>query len=383
MQKSFDVLQSQDISETVTAIEWINSAGQQPTMLASNSRQTKLFKIVTKQVKKCESAKKKLVKGKGLAMPKTKVVSESKEGKHFYTYKTGNEAHIHSLTMCPDHENFINADDNIVNLWNIERPGKNPVYNLIDYERRKAVDDDEIITATKFSCTQNTFLYTTSKGHIRVCDLRESSNFQHRPSVEFNVMAAHAKRAGSQFDKFLMNVSDAKFVPGSDHLIASRDYIYTKLWDMRMGANSNSSHTGMIVDSVSSASPLFMAQVTDYLSSNLMNLLENDSLDDQFFLDVSPDGKRIATGAYNKSGHVMDLNCTANSSVCCKFDQTYGTPVGALKIYGKNKKLISNTAGSSSLGNRNHASSEKSLDLRKRVSLGAWKPQSSSENASQ
>lgn len=93
-------------------------------------------------------------------------------------------------------------------------------------------------------------------------------------------MAAHAKRSQSQFDKFLMNVSDAKFVPGSDHLIVSRDYIFAKLWDMRMGANSNGSHTGMIVDSVSSASPIYSSQVTDYLSSNLMNLMENDSLDD-------------------------------------------------------------------------------------------------------
>ncbi len=146
-------------------------------MLASNSRQTKLFKIVSKQVKKCESAKKKLVKGKGLSIPKSKVVSESKEGKHFYTFKTGNESHIHSLTMCPDQENFINADDNIVNLWNMERPGQTPVYNLIDYERRKAADDDELVTSARFSDRASTFLYTTSHGHIRICDLRESSNF--------------------------------------------------------------------------------------------------------------------------------------------------------------------------------------------------------------
>ncbi len=56
-----------------------------------------------------------------------------------------------------------------------------------------------------------------------------------------------------------MNVSSAKFVPGSDFLIASRDYLHTKLWDMRKGANANSSSQGMVVDSVSSASPIFSA----------------------------------------------------------------------------------------------------------------------------
>ena len=197
MQKTFDVLKSQDISETVTAMEWVNSANQLPTMLASNSRQTKLFKIVNKQVKKCESAKKKLVKGKGLSLPKTKVVSESQEGKHFHTLKTGNEAHINSLSLCPDNENFINSDENLINFWHMERHGKDPVYNLIDYERRKAAEDDEVVTSVRFSNRASTFLYTTSKGHIRVCDMRESSNFQHRASMEFNVMAAHPKRQAS------------------------------------------------------------------------------------------------------------------------------------------------------------------------------------------
>jgi hypothetical protein len=164
-----------------------------------------------------------------------------------------------------------------------------------------------------------------------------------------------------------MNVSSAKFVPNNEHMIASRDYIYAKLWDMRMGANANTSSHGMIVDTVSSASPIYSAQVTDYFSSNLANLLESDSLDDQFFLDVSPDGKRIATGAYNKSGHVMDLNFTANSSICCKFDQPNGTPVGNLKVYGKNKKLIGNSGTSSTHATRNTSQSEKSIDLRKRV----------------
>lgn len=183
MTKSFDVLQSQDISETVTAMEWLNSSKtQQPAMLASNSRQTKLFKIVNKQVKKCESVKKKLAKGKGLSFPKTKIVSESKEGKHFETYKTGNESHIHSLSMSPDQESFLVADDNLINLWNIEQKDRE-VYNLIDYNRRKAAEDQERVMSATFSSQSTMFLYTTNKGDIRVCDFREASNFQHRPSV--------------------------------------------------------------------------------------------------------------------------------------------------------------------------------------------------------
>lgn len=55
------------------------------------------------------------------------------------------------------------------------------------------------------------------------------------------------------------------------------------------------------------------------MSSSLVNLFDNDCLEDQFFVDVSPDGKHIATGAYNKSGHVMDVNFTENRAINCRF----------------------------------------------------------------
>jgi len=85
--KSFDVLSSHEISETVTAIEWLNtSKSSQPALLSSNSRGIKLFRIVNKKVRKAESIKKKMSKGKGFGLPKTKVVGESKEGKHITTF---------------------------------------------------------------------------------------------------------------------------------------------------------------------------------------------------------------------------------------------------------------------------------------------------------
>lgn len=90
--KSFDVLSSHEISETVSAIEWINARQTaQPALLTSNARCVKLFRIVNRAARKAESIKKKLAKGKGIGLPKTKVVSESKEGKLAATFKTGKE----------------------------------------------------------------------------------------------------------------------------------------------------------------------------------------------------------------------------------------------------------------------------------------------------
>lgn len=150
-------------------------------------------------------------------MPRSRVLAESQEGKHVATYKTGDEQHIHSLVMSSDQENFICADESRINLWNLEHSGKNPVYNLIDYERRKAGEDDELINKARFSPANGPmFLYTTSKGHIRICDMRESSNFQSRASVEFSLRNIKPNKSANAFDKWLQNVSDACFVPGSD-----------------------------------------------------------------------------------------------------------------------------------------------------------------------
>ena len=83
-------------------------------------------------------------------------------------------------------------------------------------------------------------------------------------------------------------------------------------------ASGNSSHDYML-NEPKVGKPLYSAQVTDYTERNLVRLYENENINDSFFADVSPDGRHIATGAYNKSGHVMDINATTNTSIMCVF----------------------------------------------------------------
>ena len=111
--------------------------------------------------------------------------------------------------MAPDAENFIAADENRINLWNLERSSDRSVYNLVDYNRQRAAEEDELINSTRFSDHASVFLYTTSKGHIRVCDLRESSNFHSRASIEFNLRQRKTTSGQNVFDKWLNVVSDA------------------------------------------------------------------------------------------------------------------------------------------------------------------------------
>lgn len=76
------------------------------------------------------------------------------------------------------------------------------------------------------------------------------------------------------------------------------------------------------------------------MEKNLAQLNREDALDDEFFMQLSLDGKYLATGAYNRSAHVIDTNANTNISIACNHVQTPGQNAGVLKAYNKQKRLI-------------------------------------------
>ena len=52
---------------------------------------------------------------------------------------------------------------------------------------------------------------------------------------------------------------------------------------------------------------------------------------------MSPDGKHMVTGGYNKSAHVIDTSATSNTVVQCKFNEKLGSNAGKLKVNNKQK----------------------------------------------
>lgn len=189
-----------------------------------------------------------------------------------------------------------------------------------------------------------------------MCDMREKSEFSSRPSIGIDICGKNPKLSSNIYSKWVNAISAAKFSSNPNHLF-SRDYLTVKMWDIRAASSS----TTVL------HKPVYSAQVTDYMERNLPTLLDNDSLEDQFFLDVSPDGKYLATGAYNKCGHVIDLNATTNTVVNTIFGAERDSPAGKLKTYGKAKRLNTATAVSGI---------ESKVDLKKRALLGCWAPAS-------
>ena len=98
------------------------------------------------------------------------------------------------------------------------------------------------------------------------------------------------------------------------------------------------------------------------MERNLTTLMDQDCLDDQFFLDVTPDGKHMATGGYNRSAHVIDVNATSNTIVTCNFGAARDQAAGKLKVYNKAKRLVT------------QAANEPKIDSKKSVNLGCWCP---------
>lgn len=99
----------------------------------------------------------------------------------------------------------------------------------------------------------------------------------------------------------------------------------------------------------------------DYLEKNLLSLYEEDCIYDKFFLDISPDNGYIVTGAYNKSGHVLDISGTTNTAIPTNFDMKRGKNIGVTKKYTNNKKLLPD-------------STQGTIDFKKKVTQGCWSP---------
>jgi serine/threonine-protein phosphatase 2A regulatory subunit B len=103
-------------------------------------------------------------------------VNESIEGRCKSFYKGAHEYHINSLNIHPDGECFLSADDLRINIWNISNT--ETVYNILDIKAKSANDIEEAINYSEFNkANPNMFLYTTSKGFLNICDMREKATF--------------------------------------------------------------------------------------------------------------------------------------------------------------------------------------------------------------
>lgn len=200
----------------------------------------------------------------------------------------------------------------------------------------------EVITAAEFhpnSC--NTFVYSSSKGTIRLCDMRASALCD-RHSKLFEEPEDPSNR--SFFSEIISSISDVKFSHSGRYMM-TRDYLSVKVWDLNMENR-----------------PVETYQVHEYLRSKLCSLYENDCIFDKFECCWNGSDSVVMTGSYNNFFRMFDRN--TKRDITLEASRENNKPRTVLKprkvcASGKRKK---------------DEISVDSLDFNKKILHTAWHP---------
>ena len=133
------------------------------------------------------------------------------------TFANGHAYHINSLSFNSDGETYLSADDLRINIWNMHT--NRNAYNIVDIKPDDMEELSEVITAAEFHPQQpNTLVYSSSKGVVRLCDLREKALCDRGGGKVFEQPASEGEK--SFFSEVISSVSDVKFSRDGRYLMA-------------------------------------------------------------------------------------------------------------------------------------------------------------------
>ena len=298
--KEFDFLQSVDIEEKINCIEWINQPDENPMILSANDKTVKLWKLSQKVIKRSEKFPSRAGMTLGnLKMPKLKTIEQTTCPSLKRTFPNLHGYHIHTVSLCANHTNFISADDLSVFLWDLEH--MKSTHAFINIKPPSLNELTEVVTTACFSpAIDYNFAVGTSKGNLKLFDTRESARFANN-GVIFEDEAL--KKNKNVFTDIVSSISDVKFINDGSQLV-SRDYLNTKLWDPRRPKE-----------------PLRVIKFFEPLNSKLYEVYEKDHIFDKFNLGISRNGKQFVTGLYNNYFHICDLDGSKNTQFELNFNK--------------------------------------------------------------
>ncbi|XP_042840734.1 protein phosphatase 2, regulatory subunit B, gamma [Panthera tigris] len=289
----FDYLKSLEIEEKINKIKWLPQQNAAHSLLSTNDKTIKLWKI-TERDKRPEGYNLKDEEGKlkdlstvtSLQVPVLKPMDLMVEVSPRRVFANGHTYHINSISVNSDCETYMSADDLRINLWHLAITDRS--FNIVDIKPANMEDLTEVITASEFHPHHcNLFVYSSSKGSLRLCDMRAAALCD-KHSKLFEEPEDPSNR--SFFSEIISSVSDVKFSHSGRYML-TRDYLTVKVWDLNMEAR-----------------PIETYQVHDYLRSKLCSLYENDCIFDKFECAWNGSDSVIMTGAYNNFFRMFDRN---------------------------------------------------------------------------
>jgi len=190
----FDYLKSLEIEEKINKIKWCRRQNASHYLLSTNDKTIKLWKVFEKSLKVVaennlsnDLTPANIAGGGGaprvaphtqfrtagdLKLPRLTHHDTVVAAVPRRTYANAHAYHINSISVNSDGETFISSDDLRINLWNLNIQDQS--FNIVDIKPANMEELTEVITAAEFhpqSC--NIFMYASSKGTIKLADMRE------------------------------------------------------------------------------------------------------------------------------------------------------------------------------------------------------------------
>lgn len=348
----FDYLKSLEIEEKINKIKWCRRQNAAHFLLSTNDKTIKLWKVHEKNLKVV--AESNLHDGQRPVPPPTQRSSlrlpRLLQQDHIIAavprkvYSNAHAYHINSISINSDCETYISADDLRVNLWNLNISDQS--FNIVDIKPVNMEELTEVITAAEFHPVHcNLFMYSSSKGTIKLADMRDSALCDRHAKL-FEEEEDPTNR--SFFSEIISSISDVKFSQDGRYIL-SRDYLTLKIWDVNMDTR-----------------PVKTINIHDHLRGKLCDLYENDCIFDKFECGWSGPGTNVLTGSYHNYFKIYDVETTQDIVLQADKSAFKAKKIGAAKAGPKGNGVLKQ-------GGKEGMNLE-TVDFNKKILHASWHP---------
>lgn len=369
----FDYLKSLEIEEKINKIKWLKRKNVSHFLLSTNDKTVKLWKIRERNTRAVAATTDTTISTsevlsttdmnghvnirddlnryiRTVSIPVIKYMDRIEvEAVPKRIFANAHTYHINSISLNSDQETFMSADDLRINLWHNEIT--NQSFNIVDIKPANMEELTEVITAAEFHPIEcNLFVYSSSKGIIRLCDMRQSALCDTQAKIFEEREDPTTKNF---FSEIISSISDVKF-SHSGRYLCTRDYLHVKIWDLNMENR-----------------PVETYCVHDYLRNKLCILYENDCIFDKFECSWSANDEHILTGSYNN--FFKSFNRKSKNELMYECSREQSKPRQLLRP----KKVVSSTLMNNTNNGttaQQNGSSSPSLNKRNATMLNGNKP---------
>ncbi|CAN4100523.1 unnamed protein product [Withania somnifera] len=381
----FDYLKSMEIEEKINKIRWCTKLNRSLFLLTANDRTIKLWKITEQKVKKAKQMNiNPSVTSENSLLADRSYMSGQSESSHANgynlewtnrmndtspshpaditnvastrsrrVYANAHDFNINSISNNSDGETFLSGDDLRINVWNLEV--RDQCFNIIDMKPKDMEDLTEVITAAEFHPFHcNLLAYSSSRGFIRLVDMRKSAICDHNVKI---LQDARSQGSKTFFSEIIASISDMKYAMDGRHIL-TRDYMTLKLWDTHM-----------------ETSPVATYKIHEHLRPKLPKLYTNDAIFDKFDCCLSGDGLQFATGSYSNRLRVFSCGTGNEDGITLEVKKDPNrNPTSQTTSRPRRSSLSNLTRGFYRQGHDLSSENEISCNLKSKLLHLAWHP---------